>query len=594
MRTSLLIAVAGAALIVTSPFAQAPGDRPAGNPRGTRSVAVARNGMIATSQALASAAGLKVLQDGGNAIDAAITAAGVLAVVEPTMNGVGGDLFAIVFDAKTKKLHALDASGRSAHTATPEEFAKRGIQQMPGGGVLSVDVPGVVEGWSQLLQRFGTITMAKALQPAIKYARDGFPVQEILADDWNDSAKRLQQDPAAAATFLPNGRAPRMGEIFQNPRLAKTLELIASGGRDAFYKGPIARAIVADMRARNGLLDERDFTTHTADWVETISTSYRGYDVHEMPPSTQGFVTLEMLNILEGFDIKAMGHNSADYLHHVTEAKKISFADRAAYLADRATMPKDALKTLLSKDYAALRRKEIDPQKTGTYKPASLGGTNTAVVDFSGVDLGDTIYMTAADGQGNVVSLIQSLFASFGAGIVAGETGIALHNRGSGFSLQAGSSQPDRSAQTTAAYARPRNDRQGRQAVGLVWGDGWRQSGPGARASRDEPRRLRNEHPGCRRSGTHAARRRRAVARKRHRPRNQKSARSARSQDTRRPRCHGRLPGHPHRPSVRRVDGRLRSAEGRGGYWMVKNCRQFSVVSYQFKEVRAEFQQPAL
>jgi gamma-glutamyltranspeptidase / glutathione hydrolase len=438
MRTSLTIAIAGAMLVVTTPFAQAPGDRPAGNPRGTRSVAVARNGMIATSQALASAAGLKVLQDGGNAVDAAITAAGVLAVVEPTMNGIGGDLFAIVYDAKTKKLHAIDASGRSAHTATPEAFARRGVEQMPGNGVLSVNVPGVVEGWSQLLQRFGTIPMAKALQPAIRYARDGFPVQEILADDWNDSTKKLQQDPAAAATFLPNGRAPKMGEIFQNPRLAKTLELIAAGGRDAFYKGPIARALVADMRARNGLLDERDFTTHTADWVETLSTNYRGYDVHEMPPSTQGFVALEMLNILEGFDIKAMGHNTAEYLHHVTEAKKISFADRAAYLADRGAMPNDIMKTLLSKDHAAMRRKEIDPQKTGTYKPASLGGTTSAVVDFSGVDHGDTIYMTAADGQGNMISLIQSLFASFGSGIVAGETGIALHNRGSGFTLQAG------------------------------------------------------------------------------------------------------------------------------------------------------------
>ena len=211
MRISLLIAAAGAFVIVTTPYAQVPGDRPAGNPRGTRSVVVARNGMIATSQALASAAGLKALQDGGNAIDAAITAAGVLAVVEPTMNGIGGDLFAIVFDAKTKRLYGLDASGRSAHTATPEEFAKRGVTQMPGGGVLTVDVPGVVEGWSQLLQRFGTISMAKALQPAIRYARDGFPVQEILADDWNDSTKRMQQDPAAAATFLPDGRDPRPG-----------------------------------------------------------------------------------------------------------------------------------------------------------------------------------------------------------------------------------------------------------------------------------------------------------------------------------------------------------------------------------------------
>lgn len=438
MRTPLLIATASAMALVTSPSAQVPGDRPAGNPRGTRSVVVARHGMIATSQALASASGLKVLQDGGNAIDAAVTAAGVLAVVEPTMNGIGGDLFAIVFDAKTKKLYGLDASGRSAHTATPEEFAKRGLKQMPGSGVLTVDVPGVVEGWSQLVQRFGTIPMSKALEPAIRYAREGFAVQEILADDWNDSTKKLQQDPAAALTFLPSGRAPRMGEVFQNPRLAKTLEQIAQGGRDVFYKGPIARAIIADMRTRSGLLDERDFTTHSADWVDTISTTYRGYDVHEMPPSTQGFVALEMLNILEGFDIKAMGHNTADYLHHVTEAKKIGFADRAAYLADRSAMNKDALKTLLSKTYAAERRKQIDPQKAGSYKPATLGGTNTAGLDFFGVDQGDTIYMTAADGQGNVISLIQSLFASFGSGIVAGETGIALHNRGSGFTLQAG------------------------------------------------------------------------------------------------------------------------------------------------------------
>ena len=435
MRSSVLLVAVAAVLLVTVPHAQVPGDRPAGNMRGTRSVAYGKNGMIATSQALASAAGLKVLQDGGNAIDAAVTAAGVLAVVEPSMNGIGGDLFAIVWDAKTKKLHGLDASGRSAYTATPEEYARRGLQQMPNNGPLAVDVPGVVEGWHQLLTRFGTISMAKALQPAIRYARDGFPVQEIMADDWKDSEKKLSQDPAAAKTFLPNGHAPAAGELFANPNLANSLELIAKNGRDAFYKGPIARAIIADMKARKGLLDERDFSTHTADWVDTISTSYRGYDVHEMPPSTQGFVTLEMLNILEGFNIKAMGHNSADYLHVVTEAKKIAFADRAAYLADRDAMAKDALKTILSKDYAATRRKEINMQKTGTYAPGPLAGVT---LDYYGQDLGDTIYMTAADGQGNVISFIQSLFANFGAGIVAGDTGITLHNRGSGFNLRAG------------------------------------------------------------------------------------------------------------------------------------------------------------
>jgi gamma-glutamyltranspeptidase/glutathione hydrolase len=437
MRTLLLLVAAGTVLLVSEPFAQLPGDRPAGNIRGTRSPAVGRHGMIATSQALASAAGLKALQDGGNAVDAAITAAAVLAVVEPSMNGIGGDLLAIVWDPKTKTAYGLDATGRSAYAATPEEFARRGLKQMPGGGPLTVDVPGVIEGWSQLLSRFGTITMARALQPAIRYAREGFPVAEIMADGWSDSAKRLSQDPAAARTFLPNGQAPTHGEIFANPRLASSLELIAKGGRDAFYKGPIARAIVADMRQRNGLLDERDFSEHTADWVEPLATGYRGYDVLEMPPSTQGFVALEMLNILEGVDIRALGHNSADYLHMVTEAKKIAFADRAAYLGDRNAMAQAAMKTLLSKDYAAMRRKEIDPQKAGTYRAGTVPGATTSSggVDFLGLDHGDTIYMTAADGSGLAVSLIQSLFASFGAGIVAGDTGIALHNRGSGFNL---------------------------------------------------------------------------------------------------------------------------------------------------------------
>jgi gamma-glutamyltranspeptidase/glutathione hydrolase len=404
-----------------------PGDRPAGHVRSTRSIAVATNGMIATSQALASAAGLKALQDGGNAIDAALTAAAVLSVVEPSMTGIGGDLFAIVWDAKANKLHALDSCGRSAFAATPDEYARRGWQQMPGAGPLAVSVPGVVDGWHQLLNRFGTISLANALQPAIRYARDGFPVQEIIAADWKASERRLAEDPAAARTFLPRGRAPAAGEIFANPNLARSLKLIAEAGRDAFYTGPIARAIAADMKARNGLLDEQDFATHTADWVDTISTNYRGYDLHEMPPSTQGLVALEMLNILEGFDINALGHNTADYLHVVTEAKRIAFADRAAYLADRDAMPKGVLDTLVSKDYANDRRGEINMKKAGTYDPAAVYA-----------DRGDTVYLTAADGNGNVISLIQSLFASFGAGIVAGDTGIALHNRGSGFTLAAG------------------------------------------------------------------------------------------------------------------------------------------------------------
>jgi gamma-glutamyltranspeptidase/glutathione hydrolase len=428
------------ARFVSSSFPFMPGDRPAGDIRGTRSPAVGINGMIATSQTLASAAGLKVLQDGGNAIDAAVAAAGVLAVVEPSMNGIGGDLLAIVWDGRSGRAHGLDSTGRSAWLATPAEFARRGITQMPGDGPLVVDVPGVVEGWSQLLARFGTRTIAATLQPAIAYARDGFPVAEIIAADWAESADRLARDPAAARTFLPGGRAPRHGDVFANPRLARSLELIAAGGRDAFYAGPLAKAIGDDMRARQGLLDERDLAAHSADWVEPIATTYRGHVVLEMPPSTQGFVALEMLNMLEGFDVAALGHNTADYLHTVVEVKKLAFADRAAYLADRDAMAPGALETLLSKDYAAERRRGIDPRRANGHAAGVVPGavTSFAEVNFLDLDRGDTVYLTAADRHGNVISLIQSIFNSFGAGIVAGDTGIVLHNRGSGFNLIAG------------------------------------------------------------------------------------------------------------------------------------------------------------
>lgn len=413
---------------MSSPYIPS-GDRPFGNIRGTRSPAVGRRGMIATSQTLASAAGLRVLQDGGNAIDAAVTAAAVLAVIEPSMNGIGGDLLAIVYDATSKKLHGLDSTGRSAYAATPQAFATRRITAMPAGGVLTVNVPGVVDGWHQLLARFGTITLADALKPAIDFASDGFPVAELMSYEWHNNVERLAADKHTADTFLPDGRALRHGEIFANPRLAKSLALIASEGRDAFYTGELAKAIVADIKRRDGLLDLRDFADHKADWVEPISTNYRGVDLCEMPPSTQGVVALEMLNILEGFDIKAFGHISADYLHVVSEAKKIAFADRSAFLADRDHMPDGALQMLMSKDYAASRRKDISMTKAAHHY---------ASLDFAGKDHGDTIYLTAADGDGNVISFIQSLFASFGAGFVAGETGITLQNRGSGFVLTPG------------------------------------------------------------------------------------------------------------------------------------------------------------
>src|SRR3954470_7000956 len=375
----IALAVLAAFAVTTVSSAQAPdayrarpGDRPAANTHATRSAVMGKNGMIATSQPLASAAGLKVLQDGGNAIDAAVTAAAVLAVVEPSMTGIGGDLFAIVYDAKTKTLHGLNASGRSAYAATPEEYARRGQTRMPGSGVLSVTVPGVVEGWSELLSKYGTLPMAKAVAPAIEYAKIGYAVSEIISGQWRASEKKLAADPVTAATFLPNGHPLQPGEIFTNPHLAATLEAVGKGGRDAFYKGPIARAIVADMRKRDGLLEERDFTEHKADWIEAISTNYRGYDVYELPPNTQGFVVLEMLNILEGFDVKAMGPNSADYLHALVEAKRIAFADRAAYLGDPDAVPPAVLKTLISKDYAALRRKEITARAADAYKPGVM------------------------------------------------------------------------------------------------------------------------------------------------------------------------------------------------------------------------------
>jgi gamma-glutamyltranspeptidase/glutathione hydrolase len=424
-----------------------PGDRPAANIHASRSVVMGRKGMIATSQPLASAAGLRVLQEGGNAIDAAVTAAAVLAVVEPSMTGIGGDLFAIVYDAKTKSLHGLNASGRSAYSATPAEYAKRRQQQMPAIGVLTVTVPGVVEGWSELLTKFGTVPMSRVVAPAIEYARAGFPVSEVISGQWVYEQNKLASDPITAATFLPHGHPPKPGEVFSNPRLAATLELVATGGRDAFYRGPIAHAICAEMKRRDGLLEMRDFADHTADWVQPISTNYRGYDVYELPPNTQGFVAIEMLNILEGFDLKSMGYQSVDYVHVLAEAKRIAFADRAAYLADPIFVPSAVLKSLISKDYAALRRRDIDlRQAAKSYHSGSFDQVLTsraqvaeAEQNFTGRDRGDTIYLTAADGQGNVVSLIQSLFAGFGSGIVAGETGIVLHNRGAGFNLTPGS-----------------------------------------------------------------------------------------------------------------------------------------------------------
>jgi gamma-glutamyltranspeptidase/glutathione hydrolase len=441
MRLPVAIAVL-AVSAMTVPSAQLPGDRPAGNARGTRSPVLARNGVIATSQPLASAAGLQVMQEGGNAIDAAVTAAAVLAVVEPTMTGIGGDVFAIVYDAKTKGLRALNSSGRAGSKADADMLVANGNRMMPGSGPYTVTVPGALAGWAELLEKHGTIPLARALAPAIRYARDGYPVTEIIADQWQDAEKKLAQDAAAAAVFLPNGRAPRHGEVFRNPDLAKTLEAVARGGRDVFYKGQIGGAIAAHLQSKGGFVTAEDMAKHRADWVEPIGTNYRGYDVYEMPPNTQGFVALEMLNILEGFDIKALGHNSAPYLHLLAESKRIAFADRAAYLADPDHVPPHVLKALISKEYAATRRKEIDPSRAADdYGAGAFAGTTSSQdpdAHFEGRDRGDTIYLAAADGQGNAISFINSLFGTFGSGVVVPGTGVVLHNRGSGFTLQRG------------------------------------------------------------------------------------------------------------------------------------------------------------
>jgi gamma-glutamyltranspeptidase / glutathione hydrolase len=417
---------------------QTAGDRPAGNPRSTRSVVMARNGVIATSQPLATAAGLRVLQSGGNAIDAAITAAAVLSVVEPTMNGIGGDLFAIVYSAKDKKVHGLNASGRAPAAATLAEFKRRGLQRIPLRGELSVSVPGVVDGWHELLSKHGTRTMAQALEPAIRYAREGYAVSEIIADQWKSVESLLARDPNAAAAFLTNGKAPAPGDVMKNPALAASLELIAKEGRDAFYKGALAKAIADDMQRRNGYLTANDLADHRSDWVEPLSVTYRGYQMLELPPNTQGIAALEMLNLLEGFDLKTLGHNSAPYLHLLVEAKKIAFADRGAWIGDPSSTPARALQQMLSKEYAAERRKEINRDKAAAdYKPLSIDGRTTPSGGDPPAGRGDTVYLTAADAEGNVVSLIQSIYETFGSALVAGNTGIVLHNRGSLFSLDA-------------------------------------------------------------------------------------------------------------------------------------------------------------
>jgi gamma-glutamyltranspeptidase/glutathione hydrolase len=406
------------------------GSRPSGSLVPTRSEVIAMQGMAATSQPLASQVALDVLKRGGTAVDAAIAANATIGLMEPTGNGVGGDLFAIVWDAKTKKLYGLNGSGRSPGSLTlatlRSELKKLNSPTIPRTGPLPVSVPGTVDGWFELHGKFGRLPMKELLAPAIGYARSGFPVTEVIAEGWARNAKLLAKYPGFAETYMPNGRAPAKGEVFRNPLLANTLQAIAEGGRDAFYKGDIARRIETYMRANGGYLTAADMDAHHSEWVEPVSTNYRGYDVWELPPNTQGIAALQMLNILEAYDLKSMGFGSADYLHLLIEAKKLAFEDRARFYADPefARIP---LKGLLSKEYAAKRRKLIGDRAAPEY-PA----------DTKALDQSDTIYMTVADAAGNMVSLIQSNYRGMGSGMTPTGCGFVLQDRGELFSLEDG------------------------------------------------------------------------------------------------------------------------------------------------------------
>jgi gamma-glutamyltranspeptidase/glutathione hydrolase len=399
---------------------------PAGGawPKTGRSVTMARHGMVAASQPLAAQIGLDVLKAGGNAIDAAIATNAALGLMEPTSCGLGGDLFAIVWDAKSKKLYGLNASGRSPYKAMREYFAERGLKSIPEYGPLSWSVPGCVDGWQALNKRFGRKPLAELLAPAIRYAEEGFPLTEVIAGYWRNGAARLRRDPGSRAIFLPGGEPPRVGQVFKNPALARSLRQIAEGGRDAYYRGPIAEEIVRLSDKVGGLFTLKDFADNTPAWVEPVSSNYRGYDVWELPPNCQGIAALQMLNLLEAYDLKKAGSGSADYWHLFLEAKKVAFADRGRYYTDPA-FSKVPVAGLIDKDYAAERRKLIDPKTAMTQ------------VDPGDPKLGtsDTIYLCAVDDDRNCVSLIQSNYAGFGSYVTSPELGFGLQNRGCLFAL---------------------------------------------------------------------------------------------------------------------------------------------------------------
>lgn len=422
----------------TAAYAQGGGDRITGLPFASRSPVLAKNGIAATSHPLASQVAVDILKNGGSALDAAIAANAALGLMEPTGCGIGGDLFAIVWDPTTERLYGLNASGRSPAGVSYEDMKSRldelGVSSIPSRGSIPVSVPGAVDGWFELHEKFGRLPMNDILAPAIQYARDGFPVTQIIATHWKNNAESfdanrrfIEERENLDNTLMVNGRAPREGEVFRNPDLARTYEKIAEGGRDVFYNGEIAEVIDAYMQRIGGLLKKSDLESHTSEWVEPVSTNYRGYDVYELPPNGQGIAALQMLNILEGYPLKEMGHNSVEYLHVQTEAKKLAFEDRARFYADPAFF-EAPVEGLISKPYADERRNLIRMDRV------------LNEVDHGDPKLrhGDTIYLSVADADGMMVSFIQSNYMGIGSGLVPDGLGFGLQNRGALFSMEEG------------------------------------------------------------------------------------------------------------------------------------------------------------
>ena len=400
-------------------------DRITGELFSTRSEVIASNGMVATSHPLASQVGIDILKNGGNAIDAAIAANAAIGLMEPTGNGIGGDLFAIIWIEKEKKLYGLNASGRSPSDLDLDFFKTNNYSSIPAYGPLPVSVPGCVDGWFELNERFGSMKMSDILKPAIDYAENGFPVTELVSYYMELASNNFIKYPNFKETYFIDGASPKKGELFKNIHLANTLRVIASEGRKGFYEGEIAKIISEFIQEQGGFLSYNDLKNHKSEWVEPVSTNYRGYDVWELPPNGQGIAALQILNLLEGFDIKSMGFGSAEYIHHFVEAKKIAFADRAKYYADP-DFNKIPTQYLISKEYSNKRRAEINPNKAAK----SVQALN--------LENGDTIYLTTADSDGNMVSLIQSNYRGMGSGMVPPGLGFMLQDRGELFSLEEG------------------------------------------------------------------------------------------------------------------------------------------------------------